>query len=72
MDQIPVPPVGQRRNEDIALDMMKFIAVTTGYGRTSSGSAGFQSAGGESKAEDYAKHLLDLYGQCLTTVQGKK
>lgn len=63
---------GTRRDQDIALDMMKFIAVTTGYGRTStSPSAGFQSAG-ESKAEDYAKHLLDLYGQCLTAVQGKK
>ena len=25
--------IGTRRNEDIALDMMKFIAVTTGYGK---------------------------------------
>lgn len=62
---------GTRRDQDIALDMMKFIAVTTGYGRTNAGGAGFQSAG-ESKAEDYARHLLDLYGQCLTAVQGKK
>jgi hypothetical protein len=62
---------GMRRNEDIALDMMRFIAVTTGYGKVSSPAAGFQ--GGEvSKAEDYARHLLDLYGQCLTAVQGKK
>ncbi|MGC2108014.1 MAG: hypothetical protein WA655_00765 [Candidatus Korobacteraceae bacterium] len=62
---------GTRRNEDIALDMMKFIAVTTGYGKAISSGAGFQ---GEvaSKAEEYARHLLDLYGQCLTAVQGKK
>lgn len=62
---------GARRNEDIALDMMKFIAVTTGYGKAGSPGAGFQ---GEtvSKAEDYARHLLDLYGQCLTAVQSKK
>jgi hypothetical protein len=62
---------GVRRNEDIALDMMKFIAVTTGYGKAGSPGAGFQ---GEtvSKAEDYARHLLDLYGQCLAAVQGKK
>jgi hypothetical protein len=60
-----------RRNEDIALDMMKFIAVTTGYGKTSSPEAGFQG-GTVSKAEDYARHLLDLFGQCLTAVQGKK
>jgi len=61
---------GSRRDEDIALDMMKFIAVTTGYGKGSPG-AGFQ---GEtvSKAEDYARHLLDLFGQCLAAVQQKK
>ena len=29
-----------RRNEDIALDMMKFIASTTNYGKTASTSAG--------------------------------
>ncbi len=63
--------VGTRRNEDIALDLMKFIAVTTGYGKTGSPGAGFQGDT-VSKAEDYARHLLDLYGQCLEAVQGKK
>jgi len=63
--------VGSRRNEDIALDLMKFVAVTTGYGKTGSPGAGFQGAT-DSKAEDYARHLLDLYGQCLAAVQGKK
>ena len=62
---------GARSPEDIALDLMKFIAVTTGYGRTSSTGAGFQ-ADSVSKAEDYARHLLELYGQCLAAVQGKK
>jgi hypothetical protein len=63
--------VGSRRNEDIALDLMKFIAVTTGYGKTGSPGAGFQGDT-VSKAGDYARHLLDLYGQCLEAVQGKK
>ena len=63
--------VGSRRNEDIALDLMKFIAVTTGYGKTSTTGAGFQ-ADSVSKAEEYARHLLDLYEQCLAAVQGKK
>ena len=63
--------VGSRRNEDIALDLMKFIAVTTGYGKTSTTGAGFQSDS-VSKAEEYARHLLDLYGQCLAAVEGKK
>ncbi len=63
--------LGSRRNEDIALDLMKFVAVTTGYGKMGTAGAGFQ---GEttSKSEDYARHLLDLYGQCLAAVQGKK
>jgi hypothetical protein len=52
--------------------MMKFIASTTGYGRTTGGApAGFH-AGTESKSEDYATHLLDLYTRCLNTVNGKK
>jgi hypothetical protein len=63
--------LGLRRDEDIALDMMKFIAGTTGYGKTTGSATGFQ-AGAINKAEDYAKHLLDLYGQCLTAVKGKK
>ena len=63
--------VGSRRNEDIALDMMKFIAMTTGYGRTEKTGAGFQT-GTPAKAEDYASHLLELYGRCLNAVQGKK
>jgi hypothetical protein len=62
---------GSRSPEDIALDLMKFIAVTTGYGKTSSTGAGFQ-AESVSKSEDYARHLLDLYGQCLVAVQGRK
>jgi hypothetical protein len=59
---------GSRRDEDIALDMMKFIAGTTGYGKTGMPGAGFQG-GTVSKPEDYAKHLLELYGQCLSAVK---
>lgn len=61
---------GSRRDEDIALDLMKFVAVTTGYGKTGAPGAGFQG-NTVSKAEDYARHLLDLYGQCLNAVQKK-
>ncbi len=71
MDEHAGTPSGARRDQDIALDMMKFIAVTTGYGRAGSPGAGFQAAT-DSKVEDYARHLLDLYGQCLDAVQGKK
>ena len=64
------PAQGLRRDEDIALDMMKFIAVTTGYGKTGSPGPGFQG-GTVSKAEDYARHLIDLFSQCLAAVQKK-
>jgi hypothetical protein len=60
-----------RRNEDIALDLMKFVAMTTGYGRTTSTGVGFQGSGSAAKPEDYAERLLELYGKCLNAV-GKK
>jgi hypothetical protein len=69
MDQL-AGMIAARRNEDIALDMMKFIAATTNYGKTA-GSAGFQG-GADNKSEDYATHLLELYTRCLNTVNGKK
>jgi hypothetical protein len=62
---------GPRRNEDIALDLMKFIAATTSYGKASIAAPGFQATP-EGKAEDYASHLLELYTRCLNTVSGKK
>jgi len=61
-----------RRNEDIALDLMKFVAMTTGYGRTTSTGVGFQGSGSAAKPEDYADRLLELYGKCLSAVGGKK
>ena len=61
-----------RRNEDIALDLMKFVAMTTGYGRTTSSGVGFQGSGSAAKPEDYAAHLLELYGKCRAAVEGKK
>jgi hypothetical protein len=72
MDEVPATTAGSRRNEDIALDLMKFVAMTTGYGRTSSSGVGFQGSGAASKPEDYANHLLELYGRCLEAVQRKK
>lgn len=61
-----------RRNEDIALDLMKFVAMTTGYGRTTSSGVGFQGTGSAAKPEEYAAHLLELYGKCRAAVEGRK
>ena len=71
MEAVPGISVGSRRNEDIALDMMKFVAMTTGYGKTSSTGVGFQGGGAAAKPEDYAAHLLELYGKCLAAVEKK-
>ncbi len=67
----PIPSLPLRRDEEIALEMLKFIATTTGFGRTGAPGAGFQG-GTVSRAEDYAKHLLDLYGQCLDAIRAKR
>jgi hypothetical protein len=72
MEEGPALHAGARRNEDIALDLMKFVAMTTGYGRTTSSGVGFQGTGAAAKPEDYAAHLLELYGKCLSAVGGKK
>jgi hypothetical protein len=71
MEEGPALHAGARRNEDIALDLMKFVAMTTGYGRTTSSGVGFQGTGSAAKPEEYATHLLELYGKCLAAV-GKK
>jgi hypothetical protein len=72
MDEGPVMRGSARRDEDIALDLMKFVAMTTGYGRTTSSGVGFQGTGSAAKPEEYATHLLELYGKCIAAVEGKK
>ncbi|HEY1207562.1 MAG: hypothetical protein ABSH46_05115 [Bryobacteraceae bacterium] len=51
-----------RSKEEIALEMMKFIAVTTGYGKgvPAAGYTGKQSK----TPEEYADALLHLYERC--------
>jgi hypothetical protein len=72
MDEATAVPAGARRNEDIALDLMKFVAMTTGYGRTASSGVGFQGTAAATKPDEYADHLLELYGKCLRAVQTSK
>jgi len=62
--------LGARRNEDIALDLMKFVAGTAGVGRPASPSTGF-SGSGAPKPEEHVNQLLALYSRCLKAVEGK-
>jgi hypothetical protein len=56
-----------RNKDEIALELMKFIAVTTGYGKGNAG-AGFNK-GPAPSAEEYAEALLGLYTKCRKTVE---
>ncbi|HTV05561.1 MAG TPA: hypothetical protein VME86_09345 [Acidobacteriaceae bacterium] len=69
MDQSQNSPSGARRNEDIALDLFKFVATTTGAGRATVPSTGF-TASPAPKPEDQVDHLLELYARCLKSVSG--
>jgi hypothetical protein len=69
MEQPQNTPTGARRNEDIALDLFKFVASTTGAGRTAAPSTGF-TASASNKPDDHVDHLLELYARCLKTVSG--
>ena len=63
------PPAG-RNADEIALEMMKFIAVTTGYGK-GTGGAGFTGKTVKTP-EEYADALLQLYDRCREVIGKRK
>jgi hypothetical protein len=69
MDAQPNMSLGARRNEDIALDLLKFVSVTAGVGRPAAPSTGFSGAAGP-KPEEHVNQLLELYSRCLKAVEG--
>ncbi len=60
-------PAPSRSKEEIALELMKFIAVTTGYGKGAP-AAGYTGKPTKS-AEEYAEALLQLYQRCRVIVK---
>ena len=52
-----------RTRDEVALELMKFIAVTTGYGKGSASAAGFSGKPARS-AEEYADSLFQLFERC--------
>ena len=71
MEQAVNSTNGARRNEDIALDLFKFVATTAAVGRPTVPSTGFV-ASSTAKSEDHIQQLLELYGRCLKTVSGRE
>jgi hypothetical protein len=60
---------GARRTEDIALDLLKFVAATTHVGtKATSGGVGF-GVTASGKPEDQVTQLLDLYAKCRQAVE---
>jgi len=66
-EETPAPTGPARSRDEIALEMMKFIAITTGYGK-GTGTAGFTGKATRS-AEEYADALIQLFERCRTVVE---
>ena len=52
--------------DEVALELMKFIAVTTGYGKGIS-TTGFGGKGPRT-SEEYTESLLELFERCRSVV----
>jgi len=53
--------------DEVALELMKFIAVTTGYGKGATSAAGFSGKPSRT-SEEYADSLLQLFEKCRSVV----
>jgi hypothetical protein len=58
------PAAGGRSKDEVALELMKFIAVTTGYGKSSGTGAGFSGKPATRSSDEYAEALIDLFERC--------
>jgi hypothetical protein len=75
VDAAAAPQAGAaptRSKDEVALELMKFIAVTTGYGKASQNSAGFSAKPMSRPAEEYAEALLELFRRCRRAVETKE
>jgi hypothetical protein len=59
-------PGPNRSSDEVALEMMKFIAVTTGYGK-GTGGAGFTGKTNKTP-EEYADALIQLFERCRQVI----
>jgi len=71
--EIAPAQAGARSADEVALELTKFIAVTTGYGKGSQSSAGFSGkTAGSRSAEEQAEALLELFARCRRAVKEEK
>lgn len=69
MPQTPPASGPARSGDEVALELMKFIAVATGYGRSTQSSAGFSGKPVTRSAEEHAEALLELFERCRRVVK---
>ncbi|HTP33682.1 MAG TPA: hypothetical protein VMJ75_15995 [Candidatus Acidoferrales bacterium] len=62
---------GGRSKDEVALELMKFIAVNTGYGKASQGSAGFSGKPLTRSPEEHAEALIELFNRCRKVVKAE-
>ena len=62
-------PAGGRTQDEVALELMRFIALQTGYGKAPQSSAGFSGKPGIRSAEEHAESLLELFLRCRQVVK---
>ena len=59
-----------RSKDEVALELMKFISLQTGYGKGAP-AAGFKEKSTVRSPEDQASALLELFERCRKTVYKK-
>lgn len=58
-----------RSRDEVALDLMKFIAVSTGYGKGgTAGGAGFSGKPSSRTPEEQADALIQLFEKCRSVM----
>jgi hypothetical protein len=58
-----------RRTEDIALDLLKFVAAQANVGSKAAGSTTGFGVAATTKSDDQVTHLLELYARCRQAVE---
>jgi len=59
---------GGRTKDEVALELMRFIAVTTGYGKSAQSAAGFSAKPSAGSPEQQADALLELFAKCRQAI----
>ncbi len=68
MESPQTPGTTARRSEDIALDLLKFVAAHANVGAKSPGGTGF-GIPTTTKSDDQVASLLELYSRCREAVE---